>query len=60
MAEIVAQFFNVIGGDIVAPTNIEELIPYLITILISVCLVAGVFRVIGKLADIFLNITRFR
>lgn len=60
MAEIVQEFFLVSGGEIVPPTNIQELIPYLSSIFISVSLVCGVFRVIGKLADIFLDVTRFR
>ena len=42
MAEIVAEFFSVIGEDMIPPDNLAELIPYLLTVLIGVALVAAV------------------
>lgn len=56
---IVAEFFGIIGVDVVLPTNMAELIPYLLTVVVGIALVSGVFRVIGKLADLILNFRRW-
>lgn len=59
MALVVADFFQIIGVDIVPPGNMAELIPYLLTVVIGVFLVSAVFGVIGKLAELFMNWRRF-
>lgn len=59
MAVIVSEFFGIIGVDVVPPTNMAELIPYLLTVVVGIALVSGVFRVIGKLADLLLNFRRW-
>ena len=59
MASVVADFFQVIGVDSTPPQNLAELIPYLFHVVIGVALVSGVFRVIGKIADIFTNFRRW-
>lgn len=59
MAEIIAEFFGVIGVDAVPPDNLAELIPYLLTVLIGVVLVSTVFRVIGRLAEAILDLRRW-
>lgn len=59
MAVIVAEFFGIIGLDAVPPSNMAELIPYLLTVVVGVALVSGVFRVIGRLAETILNWRRF-
>lgn len=59
MALIVAEFFQIIGLDMVPPSNIAELIPYLLTFFVGVVLVCGVFRVIGCLAEVLINWRRF-
>lgn len=59
MVEIVAEFFGVIGVDMLPPDNLAELIPYLLTVLIGVVLVSTVFRVIGRLAEAVLDIRRW-
>lgn len=59
MAEIIAEFFGVIGEDIIPPDNLAELIPYLLTILIGVALVSTVFRVIGRLAEVIMDFRRW-
>ena len=59
MASLVAEFFQVIGVDPVPPQNLAELIPYLLQVVIGVALVSGVFRVVGKIADIFTNFRRW-
>ena len=59
MAEIVAEFFGVIGEDMIPPDNLAELIPYLLTVLIGVALVSTVFRVIGRLAEVIVDFRRW-
>ena len=55
MAAVIAEFFGIIGVDMVAPATMAELIPWLLMIWISVIMVSGVFRVFGKLAELFVN-----
>lgn len=59
MAEIVAEFFGIIGVDVVPPETLAELIPYLLTVLVGVVLVSTVFRVLGRLAEAVLDIRRW-
>lgn len=59
MAAIVANFFNIIGVDTVPPETLAELIPYLLTVFVGLALVSGVFRVIGKLAEILMDFRRW-
>ena len=59
MAEIIAEFFGVIGEDMIPPDNLSELIPYLLTVLIGVALVSTVFRVIGRLAEVIMDFRRW-
>ena len=59
MAEIIAEFFGVIGVDIIPPENLAELIPYLLTVFIGVALVSTVFRVIGRLAEAVIDFRRW-
>ena len=59
MALVIAEFFNVIGVDATAPTTMAELIPWAFCIYIGVKLVCGVFRVIGKLAELIMSGRRF-
>ena len=59
MAVIVAEFFGIIGVDVVPPANMAELIPYLLTVVVGVALVSAVFRVIGALAELLLNYKRW-
>lgn len=49
MAAVVAQFFQVIGLDSTPPTNMAELIPYLITLAIGMFLGAQVYRLIAAI-----------
>lgn len=53
MALIVSEFFGLIGLDMTPPTTLSELIPYLLVFFVGVVLVSGVFRVIGRLAELF-------
>ncbi len=60
MAVLVAEFFSICGIDAVPPENLAELIPYLLTVLVGVALVTAVFAVIGKIAQVLLDFTRWR
>ena len=60
MAAVVAEFFGIMGLDMVPPENLAQLIPYLLTVLVGVVLVSGVFRVVGALADALLGFWRWR
>ena len=53
MAEVVSTFFGINGLNEVPPQTLAELIPWLIKIVVAVALVSGVFRVLGKLTEIF-------
>lgn len=44
MASVVAEFFQITGVDIVPPTTMAELIPYLLTVFVAMVLVTAVFR----------------
>lgn len=44
MAQIVAEFFNIVGVNAAVPTTMAELIPYLLVVYIAVFLVSQVFR----------------
>lgn len=59
MAQIVAEFFGIIGVDMTPPETMAELIPYLLTVLIGCLLVAGVFKVLSSAARALSGIRRF-
>ena len=59
MAAVVANFFSIIGVDAVPPETLAELVPYLLTVFVGLALVSGVFRVIGKLAEILMDFRRW-
>ena len=60
MAQLIAEFFSIVGVDVVPPSTLAELIPYLLTVFVGVSLVSAVFAVIGKLAQVILDFTRWR
>lgn len=59
MANVVAQFFSIIGPSVDPPTNMQELIPYLLNFFVGVVLVAVVFRLIGVIASAIVDRRRF-
>ena len=59
MAEVVSEFFTVVWVDMIPPDNLSELVPYLLSVFVSVALVSGVFRVIGRLAEAIMDFRRF-
>lgn len=54
MAVVVAEFLNIMGLSSV-PSTMEELIPYLLAVVIAVFMVAATFGLIGKLAELLLT-----
>ena len=58
MAEVVSEFFTVVWMDMIPPDNLSELIPYLLSVFVSVAMVSGVFRVIGRLAEAIIDFRR--
>lgn len=60
MALVVAEFFNIIGVSVTPPETIAELIPYLLTVVVGVILVAMVFKIIYELAMGIMDWRRLR
>lgn len=58
MAAVVAEFFQVIGVDMVPPSTMAELIPYLLTVVVGVFLVAMVFKVVSAICAAFISLGR--
>lgn len=54
MAAAVAYFFEIMGIG-ASPATMAELIPYLLTVFVGIFLVAAVFGVIGKIAELLLT-----
>ena len=59
MVSAVAEFFQSTGVDIIPPTNMAELIPYLLTVFVAVVLVTAVFRIVAVVAAALVNWRRF-
>lgn len=59
MAAVVAEFFQIVGVDVVPPTSMAELIPYLLTVFIGIVLVIGVLRIVAAVASALVNWRRF-
>lgn len=59
MASVVADFFGIIGVDMIPPDTLSELIPYILTVTVGLCLVSGVFGVIGHLAALLMDSRRW-
>ena len=59
MAQVVADFFQINGLNHVPPQTLAELIPWCTDVLVGAFLVSGVFRVLGKLTEIFANFRRW-
>lgn len=59
MAVAVAQFFQIIGVDSIPPTNMEELIPYLLTVAVGMFLVSRVYKLLGGIAQAVMSARRF-
>lgn len=59
MGPVVAEFFQIVGITAGTPINMAELIPYLLTVFVSIVLVVCVFRIVGAVAAALVNWRRF-
>ena len=59
MAAVIAQFFQIIGVDSTPPSNMAELIPYLLTVAVGMFLVSLVFRLIADIVRALFSVGRF-
>lgn len=58
MIQTILEFLGVVGVDVVPPTNLAELIPYLISVFVGLILVLAVFRVFSGILDGFFTFIR--
>ena len=58
MALIVSEFFGLVGLDMTPPTNLAELIPYLLVFFVGIVLVSGVFRLLATIAEAVISFLR--
>lgn len=59
MALAISKFLMIVGPGVTIPSNMQELIPYLLNFFVAVVLVVCVFRLIGGIAKIIVNWRRF-
>ena len=59
MAVTILEFFGLVGLDLVAPTCVSELIPWLATLLVGALLVCGVLRLVGIFVRTLFNWRRY-
>lgn len=59
MGAAVSQFFQIIGPGVTPPTNMVELIPYLLTVFVSIVLVVLVFKLFAFIISAIANWRRF-
>lgn len=60
MAAVIAEFFTIIGVEQVPPETLAELLPWLLSVLVGVAIVSGVFAVFGKLLNLIYDFTRWK
>ena len=59
VASVIADFFGLVGMDVVPPETLAELLPYIFHFVTGVALVSGVFAAVGKIGSVFMNFRRF-
>ena len=55
MGNVLSAWFNAIGPDITLPTNMVELIPYLLTVFFGVVSVVMTFKAFIAIASAIIN-----
>lgn len=50
MLAVVSEFLGISGVGVLVPSNLAELVPYLLNVFMSVALVTSVFKVVGGIA----------
>lgn len=59
MAELITDFFGLVGIAETPPETLAELIPYLFHFVVGVALVSGVFRAVGTIGGHFMDFRRY-
>lgn len=59
MADVVVHFFEINGLDIIPPNTLPEFLLWQAHVSVAMALVSGVFHVIGKIVEIFVNFRRW-
>lgn len=59
MGAVLAEFFRAIGSDITLPTNMIELIPYLLSVFLGILAVVLTFAVLIAIVRAIFNAGRF-
>ncbi len=59
MGAAVAEFFQIIGPSVTPPTCMVELIPYLLTVFVSILCVVLVFKLFATIISAMVNWRRF-
>lgn len=59
MAELISEFFGLVGMAETPPETLAELLPYIFHFVVGVALVSGVFAAVGKIGSVFMNFRRF-
>lgn len=59
MAELISEFFGLVGLAETPPETLAELLPYIFHFVVGVALVSGVFAAVGKIGSVFMNFRRF-
>jgi len=58
MASVVSNFFEITGIG-AAPATLSELIPWMFTVIVGICLVFGVLGMFGVMASLFVPRSKF-
>ena len=59
MGAALAEFFMIIGPEVTPPTNMVELIPYLLTVFLGIVAVVCCFKLITGIVSALSNWRRF-
>ena len=59
MAAAVSDFFGLIGVGVELPTNMIELIPYLLNFFVGIFLVSCAFKLVLGIISVLINWRRF-
>lgn len=58
MVPVVSEFLSIVGVDAIVPSNLAELVPYLLNVFVGVVLVTAVFRVVSAIASSLISMRR--
>lgn len=55
MITLLAEFFAIIGLNVIPPQNFAELLPYLFTVLLGFALIGAIFSVFRSLVKLIMS-----